>query len=38
MFGMVEITDAARFHLSGVLREVTHLPTHRVRLPVQAAV
>jgi len=37
-FGMVEITDAARFHLSGVLREVTHLPTHRVRLPVQSAV
>lgn len=37
-YAMVEITDAARFHLSGVLREVTHLPSHRVRLPVQAAV
>ncbi|MFM8867921.1 MAG: tRNA (N6-isopentenyl adenosine(37)-C2)-methylthiotransferase MiaB [Ilumatobacteraceae bacterium] len=37
-YALVEITDAARFHLSGELREVTHLPTHRVRLPVQAAV
>lgn len=37
-YAMVEIADAARFHLSGVMREVTHLPTHRVRVPVQAAV
>lgn len=37
-YAQVEITDAARFHLSGLLREVTHLPTHRVRVPVQAAV
>ena len=35
-YARVEITDAARFHLSGVLREVTILPSHRVRLAVQA--
>jgi tRNA-2-methylthio-N6-dimethylallyladenosine synthase len=36
-YACVEITDAARFHMSGVLREVTRLPSHRVRLAVQAA-
>jgi tRNA-2-methylthio-N6-dimethylallyladenosine synthase len=35
-YAMVEIHDAARFHLSGVLIEVGEMPTHKVRLSVQA--
>lgn len=36
-YARVEITDAARFHLSGHLVEVTGLPTHRTRLAVATA-
>jgi len=36
-YALVEITGAARFHLSGELRGVTRLPTHKLRLAVQAA-
>ncbi|MFM9138185.1 MAG: tRNA (N6-isopentenyl adenosine(37)-C2)-methylthiotransferase MiaB, partial [Actinomycetota bacterium] len=32
----VQVTDAARFHLSGHLLEVTAEPTHKVRLAVHA--
>jgi tRNA-2-methylthio-N6-dimethylallyladenosine synthase len=35
-YAMVEIHDAARFHLSGVLTEVGDMPTHKVRLSVQS--
>jgi tRNA-2-methylthio-N6-dimethylallyladenosine synthase len=35
-YAMVEIHDAARFHLSGVLTEVGEMPTHKVRLSVQS--
>ena len=35
-YATVEITDAARFHLSGHLVEVTGEPTHKVRLAVQS--
>ena len=35
-YAMVEIHDAARFHLSGVLTEVGEAPTHKVRLSVQS--
>ena len=36
-YARVEILDAARFHLSGRLVEVTALPTHRTRLSVASA-
>ena len=35
-YATVEITDAARFHLSGHLVEVGDTPQHKVRLSVQA--
>lgn len=35
-YASVRIEDAARFHLSGTLTEVGALPTHKVRLSVQA--
>jgi len=35
-YATVEITSAARFHLSGQLIEVGAEPTHKVRLSVQA--
>lgn len=35
-YAQVEITDAARFHLSGHLIEVGEAPKHKVRLSVQA--
>jgi len=36
-YANVEIIDAARFHLSGRLVEVTAMPTHRTRLAVASA-
>ena len=36
-YARVEILDAARFHLSGRLVEVTALPTHRTRIAVASA-
>jgi len=36
-FATVEITGAAPHHLEGVLREVTALPAHRIRIPVVSA-
>ena len=36
-YARVEIIDAARFHLTGRLLEVTALPTHRTRLAVASA-
>jgi hypothetical protein len=33
----VQITDAARFHLSGHLLDAGPAPTHKVRLAVTAA-
>lgn len=35
-YANVQVTDAARFHLSGHLLEVTAEPTHKVRLAVHA--
>jgi tRNA-2-methylthio-N6-dimethylallyladenosine synthase len=35
-YATVEITSAARFHLSGQLIEIGAEPTHKVRLSVQA--
>jgi hypothetical protein len=35
-YATVEVTDAARHHLSGVLRQVVAAPSHRTRLPVAA--
>ena len=33
-YATVEVVDAARHHLSGVLLEVTAPPSHRTRIPV----
>jgi tRNA-2-methylthio-N6-dimethylallyladenosine synthase len=35
-YATVEVVDAARHHLSGVLQEVTAGPSHRTRIPVAA--
>jgi tRNA-2-methylthio-N6-dimethylallyladenosine synthase len=35
-YAEVEVTDAARHHLTGVLRRVTARPAYRVRIPVSA--
>ncbi len=35
-YATVEVVDAARHHLSGLLREVTARPSHRTRIPVAA--
>jgi len=35
-YATVEVVDAARHHLRGVLREVTARPSHRIRLAVAA--
>ena len=35
-YATVEITEAARHHLTGTLVEVTARPVHRVRIPVSA--
>jgi len=35
-YALVEVTGAASHHLSGELREVVHVATHRTRIPVAA--
>ena len=35
-YATVEVVDAARHHLSGVLRQVVAAPSHRTRIPVGA--
>ena len=36
-YALVEVTHAAPHHLMGVLREVTHEATHKVRIPVASS-